>query len=111
MRFISDDNKVFNTLEECKEHEESLKKQLDDKLEEERKKTITSLRESYEGICDQISDWLSEYDKYLDNYKKPGRVTFDKKSDDNIDLSEFIEFLEKTFEEICEDKKNGKKYF
>ena len=27
MRFISEDNKVFNTIEECQEHEANLKKE------------------------------------------------------------------------------------
>ena len=107
MRFISDDNKVFNTLEECKEHEESLKKQKEDVITKERMKAIESLRDRYEDICDQIGDWLCDYDKYLDNYKKPSR-NFDKNFDDNIDLSDFIEFLEQVFEDICREKKSNK---
>lgn len=100
MRFISDDNKVFNTFEECEAHEKELKSIA---TEEEKKKESAKLSERYEEICDKINTWLDDYEvfhkKYFssdnsDNKKGKGRF------DDYHDLSKFIEFLDKVFEGV-----------
>ena len=100
MRFISDDNKVFNTFEECETHEKELKSKA---TEEEKKKESAKLSERYEEICDKINTWLDDYEvfhkKYFsgdnsDNKKEKGRF------DDYHDLSKFIEFLDKVFEGV-----------
>ena len=104
MRFISDDNKVFNTFEECETHEKELKSRAN---EEEKKKESAKLSERYEEICDKIDTWLDDYEgfhkKYFSNNSNNNNSNYKKgkgRFDDYHDLSKFIEFLDKVFEGV-----------
>ena len=100
MRYISEDNKVFNTIEECKEHEASLKKASDEKKEERRKETLKGLRDRYISIVSQIDKWFEDNDKYLAEYRSDDyldKITKDK--DDYFDLRDFMKFLDTVFGE------------
>ena len=52
MRYISDDNKVFNTEQECCEHEQKIRdsKAMKEKLEKERQKRICEINKKYEEL-------------------------------------------------------------
>ena len=124
MRFISDDNKVFNTIEECKAHEEEVKKGNEKKKQEE----YDALKKRYDEILNMIDDWEYDFDDYLDRYNisygdikktdvtsKPDNVkkecngdckkdckknaVNEKKYDKfDIDLSELLNFLQNYFD-------------
>lgn len=46
MRYISDDNKVFNTEQECCEHEQKMRdsKAMKEKLEKDREGSVKSIK-------------------------------------------------------------------
>ena len=115
MRYISDDNKVFNTIEECREHEEKLKKQDESKKKEE----YDTLKRRYDSIVDLIMKWEDDYDEFLDKWDvnvKKDNSKCDKKCESNpntnksttnktkssaskyaMDFSEFLDFLQSYF--------------
>lgn len=61
MRYISDDGKIFNTEQECCEHEQRVEKQKaeKEKLEKERKDSLDIINKKYE----ELQRLLSEYEK------------------------------------------------
>ena len=65
MRFISDDNKVFNTLEECKAHEEELKNSESEKKKQEE---FAELKKRYDNLVNEIDGWEDDYYEFLDKY-------------------------------------------
>ena len=58
MRYISDDNKVFNTEQECCEHEQKIRdsKEMEKRLEEERRKRVDEINKKYEELRGVIFD-------------------------------------------------------
>lgn len=52
MRYISDDNKVFNTEQECCEHEQKIRdsKAMEKRLEEERRKRVDEINKKIRRI-------------------------------------------------------------
>lgn len=61
MKYISDDGKVFNTEQECCEHEQRVKDQKIKRkqLEKERKDRLGIINKKY----DELQNLLSEYEK------------------------------------------------
>ena len=80
MRFVSDDGKVFNTMDECTEYESTLKR----KQEEERRKREEEIarknelkkkqQERYESIQKHKNELLNEISEYQKDY---GSYIFD----------------------------------
>ena len=100
MRFISEDNKVFNTIEECQEHEANLKKESDAKKEERRKEVLRDLQKRHVSLISQIDKWLDDYDNYLDEYRDSDYFKENNKDkDDYFDLKDFMRFLDIVFGE------------
>ena len=93
MRFLSDDGKVFNTADECKEYEDSKKK--NDEREELKKKYLRELKDEYTKLLHNINEWLDSYNNYLDKY--PEAKTNDKKSEFYFDLDDLFNFLTESF--------------
>lgn len=63
MRYISDDNKVFNTEQECCEHEQKMRdgKAMKEKLEKERQKRICEINKKYEELQKLISEFEKDF--------------------------------------------------
>ena len=98
MRFISEDNKVFNTIEECQEHEANLKKESDEKKEERRKEVLRDLQKRHVSLISQIDKWLDDYGSYLVEYRDNDYfMESNKNKDDYFDLKDFMKFLEIMF--------------
>lgn len=63
MRYISDDGKVFNTEQECCEHENAEKKRLEEerirkeKLEMERSNRLSEINQKYEELQKLILEY------------------------------------------------------
>lgn len=105
MRFISEDNKVFNTIEECKEHEANLKKESDEK-EERRKEVLRDLQKRHVFLISQIDEWLDDYCSYLDEYRGSNYFKENNKDkDDYFDLKDFMRFLEIMFGDYENEKR------
>lgn len=68
MRYISDDGKVFNTEQECLEHENLKRKMLEEerikkeRLEKERANRIEAINKKYEELQKLISEYGKDYD-------------------------------------------------
>ena len=69
MRYISDDNKVFNTEQECCEHEQKIRdsKAMKERLEEERRKRVDEINKKYE----ELQKLIFEYEKDFMVRQKP----------------------------------------
>lgn len=63
MRYISDDNKVFNTEQECCEHEQKMRdsKAMKERLEEERRKRVGEINKKYEELQKLISEFEKDF--------------------------------------------------
>lgn len=63
MRYISDDNKVFNSEQECCEHEQKMRDNIimKEKLEEERQKRISEINKKYEELQKLISAFEKDF--------------------------------------------------
>lgn len=63
MRYISDDNKVFNTEQECCEHEQKMRdsKAMKERLEEERRRRICEINKKYEELQKLISEFEKDF--------------------------------------------------
>ena len=63
MRYISDDNKVFNTEQECCDHEQKMRdgKAMKEKLEKERQKRICEINKKYEELQKLISEFEKDF--------------------------------------------------
>ncbi len=61
MRYISDDGKVFDTEQECCEHEQRIKKERErkEKFEAERQNRLNNINKKYE----ELQEILLEYEK------------------------------------------------
>lgn len=90
MRYLSDDGKVFNTYDECREYEENIKKKNAD--EEKRKQKLNQIRKEYERITDDINTWLDAYDAYSKAYPDLSSTCSLKES--YFDLNRFVDFLQ-----------------
>ena len=64
MRFISEDNKVFNTIEECQEHEKSLKENNEKKKQEE----FEAIKRRYDSLVDLIDKWEDDYYNFVEKW-------------------------------------------
>ena len=97
MRYISDDNKVFNTIEECQAHEKKLKDQeKQKKLAAERDKVFDDLGRRYKKITSLMEDWIDDYFEAEDKYKDVEDVpatNSDAKSNKNNKKEFDFEFL------------------
>lgn len=83
MRFLTDDGKVFNTEEECKEYEAELKKREDLKKEEaelkKRNEELKALSDKYDKILEELKAVGKDLDAYKNKY--PEKTTKKKSSD------------------------------
>lgn len=63
MRYVSDDGKVFNTEQECCEHEQSVKSQIvkREQLERERKDRMNVINKKYEELQNLLSEFEKDY--------------------------------------------------
>lgn len=77
MRYISDDGKVFNTEQECLEHENMEKKRLEEekrrkeKLEMERKDRLNTINKKYRELQKLISEYGLDYGAKQEVYFSP----------------------------------------
>lgn len=63
MRYISDDGKVFNTEQECCEHEQNVKNQRikREQLEKERNDRLAVINKKYEELQNLLSEFEKDY--------------------------------------------------
>lgn len=63
MRYISDDNKVFNTEQECLEYEQNLKNERlkREALEKKRKDRLDVINNKYQELQSLISEFEKDY--------------------------------------------------
>ena len=63
MRYISDDGKVFNTEQECLEHENSVNEERikTEKLKKEQNNRYNKIKEHYEELMKEISSYEKDY--------------------------------------------------
>lgn len=63
MRYISDDNKVFNSEQECLEHEKVLKEEKikREKLIAEKNKRKDEVRKAYDDFAAQLKKYSNDY--------------------------------------------------
>ena len=99
MRYLSDDNKVFNDEAECREHERSLK---EDAKKKEKQEEFAKLKKRYESIADLINKWTDDYEAYTRKY-----CDFITK-EDKVDLNAFMDFLNYLFDDESNNKKNDR---
>ena len=77
MRYISDDGKVFNTEQECLEHENIEKKRLEEeklkkeKLEMERKDRLKVINKKYEELQTLVFEYGRDYEINQEIYFSP----------------------------------------
>lgn len=73
MRYISDDGKVFNTEQECCEHEQKIEveRAKRNKLEMERQNRLNSINKKYEDLQKAISEYRKDYGARLEGYFSP----------------------------------------
>ena len=70
MRYISDDNKVFNTEQECLDHEKILN---EERLK--REKLITEKNKRKDEVMTAYDNFMKLSHKFTDDYNEP--LTFD----------------------------------
>lgn len=89
MRYITDDDKKFDSFEEADKHEKELIeiKKKNEKKEEERKELGKKIEKAYEDYCTLLKEYVSKYGKY----------SYTKKYNDDILLNDFPEFFSKWF--------------
>lgn len=63
MRYISDDGKVFNTEQECCEHEQRIEQERikKEKLDMERQNRLDSINKKYEDLQKDIAEYRKDY--------------------------------------------------
>ena len=78
MRYISEvDNKVFNTEQECMEHENAIKKSREEelkrkeKLQMERQSRLDNINRKYEELQKLITDYRKDYGVRMEGYFTP----------------------------------------
>lgn len=91
MRYISDDNKVFNTEQECLNYEKSLatEKEKKEKLLAEKEQRLTEIRGVYK-------EFLDLYQKYREDYHEP--IVFGR--DIGVDTNMFDRLFPLTFRRL-----------
>lgn len=90
MRYLSDDGKVFNYEDECREHEKSIKEFVRQKeLEEQKKKDKEILDKEYDNLVDSMKKWLKNSIEFENKY---GDEKDKKKTTKDID-NWFADFL------------------
>lgn len=95
MRFLSDDNKVFNTIEECEQHEKEVKRKSEaDAREKAKNKEYDILKRRYNSICDLIGKWCDDFEAFRIKYD------YEPTQKDVSDLDEYVKFLEDVFKEF-----------
>ena len=95
-----DDNKVFNTYEECKEHEKSIKDKEKEALREKKEKEFDVLKKRYDSINDLIDKWIDDYYAYKERYENIITKDDEKKARESIDLNSFLDFLRFLTDEV-----------
>lgn len=73
MRYISDDGKVFNTEQECCEHEQKLKQEIIKREELKLKQ-----KERYDNICKHHNLLMEEINSYIHDYGLTAERVYDK---------------------------------
>lgn len=73
MKYISDDGKVFNTEQECCEHEQKIEQERIrmEKLEMDRQNRLDSINKKYEELQKDISEYRKDYGTRLEGYFTP----------------------------------------
>lgn len=73
MRYISDDGKVFDTEQECLEHEQKLEQEMvrKEKLEMERQNRLDSINKKYEDLQKDVFEYKKVYGDTKINYVSP----------------------------------------
>lgn len=73
MRYISDDGRVFNTEQECCEHEQKIEAERvkRDNLEMERQNRLDSINKKYEDLQKAISEYRKDYGTRIEGYFTP----------------------------------------
>ena len=63
MRYISDDGKVFNTEQECCEHEQQIESQRAkrEQLERQRQDRLNTINKKYEELQKLLSEYERDY--------------------------------------------------
>lgn len=84
MRYISDDNKVFNTEQECCEHEQKIKK-----AQEEERAKKEKLESERKTMMDQICQKRKELMKLTEDYQNKFGVTIGE----YLPFGEFMKIL------------------
>lgn len=99
MRFLSEDGKLFNTEDECIEHEKSVKKEKEQKEKEaEQAKKAEQAKDLKQimNLLDEVNKKMEELDEATSGYEKKYGVSFDpfsKKSKVNkTDKADKIDF-------------------
>lgn len=79
MRYISDDGKVFNTEQECCEHEQKIEAERirRDNLEMERQNRLDSINKKYEDLEKEIAEYRKDYGTRLEGYFTPFQELLD----------------------------------
>ena len=88
MRFLSEDGKVFNTEEECKEHEKSVNESKKAAEAREDIMHLSKLLDEMQKVYDELEDAMDKYEKkygtsFGDLAKKNNSPK--KKSDESLD--------------------------
>ena len=98
MRFLSEDGKLFNTEDECIEHEESVKKEKEQKEKEaEQAKKAEQAKDLKQimNLLDEVNKKMEELDEMTSKYEKKYGVSFDpfsKKSESKADKKDKINY-------------------
>ena len=87
MRFLSDDGKVFNTLDECKSHEAEVKKKSIE--EKEKEKEFRKLTSRADSIVEDINQWTEDFDKFENKYGTNDKIFIKY----GKDFNSFLEIL------------------
>lgn len=63
MRYMSDDGKVFNSEQECCEHEQKLEveRMRQEEIENERKNRLDDINKKYDELQTLISEYKTDY--------------------------------------------------
>ncbi len=94
MKYITDDGKKFNTIEEAQKHEIELDeiKKNKEKKEEERKELGRKIEKAYEDYCTLLKEYVDKYGTYRKHYSSINHRdanSFFKDLDDFFDLDIF----------------------
>lgn len=73
MKYMSEDGKVFNSEQECCEHEQKLEVERirREELEKERQNRLDTINKKYEDLQNLISAYKKDYGVKLEGYFTP----------------------------------------